>query len=294
MLTAVDADAQGDNAAVPGEVDTVDHDRHQIQAGEIRGRHLAERYFGGAHEPSRHRRARRRAGDRLDGGADWFEPRRVAAGRELGHHPLQSHRVEQLGPVEQLIRGHRHLGDPVRAPHATAAHRHASAPERDGAGLAAMTHRRPFRVVAALRAAHLSRALGHQHVHDLQARPHGQRQQPLLHVLGELGHRHAHPIGHHELGGRRGRGLRLVVLLHGGGPFAVGVLANPTPTSRQVSGGGTPPQLPRLPGQPPRHGATTLAPESTADDRRRVRRSPQSKEQRPPERPTVGSAGVAR
>ena len=43
----------------------------------------------------------------------------------------------------------------------------------------------------------------------------------------------------------------LVVLLHSG-PLSLGRLGGrPTPTARQVSGGGPPPQLPRDPGQPP-------------------------------------------
>src|SRR6476469_5596636 len=52
----------------------------------------------------------------------------------------------------------------------------------------------------------------------------------------------------------RGRihGLILATLLHSGGPLLMVFLAErPTPTTRQVSSGGPPPQVLRDPGQPP-------------------------------------------
>src|SRR6476619_1438644 len=52
---------------------------------------------------------------------------------------------------------------------------------------------------------------------------------------------------------RRIHGLILATLLHGGGPLLMVFLAErPTPTTRQVSSGGPPPQVLRHPGQPPR------------------------------------------
>src|SRR4029077_15427762 len=50
---------------------------------------------------------------------------------------------------------------------------------------------------------------------------------------------------------RRIHGLILATLLHSGGPLLMVFLAErPTPTTRQVSSGGPPPQLLRDPGQP--------------------------------------------
>src|SRR6478609_9401048 len=50
---------------------------------------------------------------------------------------------------------------------------------------------------------------------------------------------------------RRIHGLILATLLHGGGPLLMVFLAErPTPTTRQVSSGGPPPQVLRDPGQP--------------------------------------------
>src|SRR5258707_8008210 len=50
---------------------------------------------------------------------------------------------------------------------------------------------------------------------------------------------------------RRIHGLILATLLHSGGPLLMVFLAErPTPTTRQVSSGGPPPQVLRDPGQP--------------------------------------------
>src|SRR6476659_6521562 len=52
---------------------------------------------------------------------------------------------------------------------------------------------------------------------------------------------------------RRIHGLILATLLHSGGPLLMVFLAErPTPTTRQVSSGGPPPQVLRDPGQPRR------------------------------------------
>src|SRR5262249_17778822 len=74
---------------------------------------------------------------------------------------------------------------------------------------------------------------------------------------GDLAHRLAHHLRHahrpgRSLGGARGGGLLLVVLGHGGPCLTVFLADHPRPTTRQVSGGGPPPQIPRRPGQPPR------------------------------------------
>src|SRR6476646_3547753 len=58
---------------------------------------------------------------------------------------------------------------------------------------------------------------------------------------------------------RRIHGLILATLLHGGGPLLMVFLAErPTPTTRQVSSGGPPPQVLRDPGQPLKPWCSTL------------------------------------
>src|SRR6478672_8969523 len=62
---------------------------------------------------------------------------------------------------------------------------------------------------------------------------------------------------------RRIHGLILATLLHSGGPLLMVFLAErPTPTTRQVSSGGPPPQVQRDPGQPPHRSC----PVSVSDD----------------------------
>jgi hypothetical protein len=52
-------------------------------------------------------------------------------------------------------------------------------------------HRSPRLIVPALRAGQLGHVGVHQRLHHLQAGTHGQSQQALLHVLGDLAHRHS-------------------------------------------------------------------------------------------------------
>ena len=115
MLGPVDADAQRDHAQMVGEMDPVDHDRHQVQPGQVRGQQVGQRGLGRRHELPRHRRlaGRRRVG--LDLLADRLQRDRVAAGRHPGQHPLHRHPAEQLGGGEQLIGRHRHLAGAVAA-----------------------------------------------------------------------------------------------------------------------------------------------------------------------------------
>jgi hypothetical protein len=40
MLHPVDPDTQSDHAQMVGEVDPVDHDRHQLQPGQVRGQQI--------------------------------------------------------------------------------------------------------------------------------------------------------------------------------------------------------------------------------------------------------------
>lgn len=47
MLGPVDIDAQRHDAGVLGEVHPVDHDRHQVQSGQISGQQVGQGLFGG-------------------------------------------------------------------------------------------------------------------------------------------------------------------------------------------------------------------------------------------------------
>ena len=62
MLVPVDVDAQRHDAARLGEVHAVDHQRHQIQPGQIRDKQLGQGGFGHRHKPARDRRLACRRG----------------------------------------------------------------------------------------------------------------------------------------------------------------------------------------------------------------------------------------
>jgi hypothetical protein len=73
-----------------------DHQRHQIQAGQVRGEQLGQRRLGLRHEPPRHRRPRRGGRGLLGAGTDRFE------------HALSSgHQQPELG----LAVSRTHVGD---------------------------------------------------------------------------------------------------------------------------------------------------------------------------------------
>ena len=116
MLVPVDVDAQSHDAARLGEVHPVDHQRHQIQPGQIRGEQLGQGGFGHRHKPAGDRRlACRRTlfGDLLP---DRLKPDRVAAGREPGQHLLHRHLAQDLRRAEQLIGRDRQLTRSRRRP----------------------------------------------------------------------------------------------------------------------------------------------------------------------------------
>src|SRR5277367_7179273 len=86
--------------------------------------------------------------------------------------------------------------------------------------------------MAALRPGQRGHVSLHQRRHHLQASTHGQRQQTLAHVFGDLCHRHTDPLWNR--GCARVDGLNLATLLHGG-PLAVGVLGG-TPDTYHTAG----------------------------------------------------------
>ena len=82
---------------VLAEVHPVDHERHQIQPGQIRGQQLGQRGLGLAtnrRETADLLVAERLLGDLL---ADRLQPDRVAARRQPGQHPLHRHPAQDLG-----------------------------------------------------------------------------------------------------------------------------------------------------------------------------------------------------
>ena len=109
VLRAVDADPQRHNAAVLSEVHPIDHERHQVQRGQIRREKFGQRGLGRGHELPGHRRLTDRRSGGGDLGAHRFQAGDVAAGRQPGQHPLQRHLAQHLGVVDRLVAGHRQL-----------------------------------------------------------------------------------------------------------------------------------------------------------------------------------------
>lgn len=90
-------------------MDAVDHQRDQVQSGEVSGEQVGQGGLGHRHELARHRGLARRLRLCGDVVSDRLQRDRVAAGRHPGQHRLHRHPPEQLGAVEHLVGGHRHL-----------------------------------------------------------------------------------------------------------------------------------------------------------------------------------------
>ena len=75
-LSAVDGDAKGDHTAVVGHPDPVDHERDQVQAGQVLGEQLSQGVLGSGHEPARHRRLGGPRRGLLNAAANRFQPTR--------------------------------------------------------------------------------------------------------------------------------------------------------------------------------------------------------------------------
>jgi hypothetical protein len=219
VLSARDVDPHRHDTDVVAEVHAVDHERHEVELREVTGQQLAKSVLGGLDEASRDRGARRGAGMGFDAFADGLETGLVAARGELGEHLLQGKAAQHLGRGEVLIGGHRKLAGSICRTHPRAPHRDASAAQGHRALLVPVAHRNAVRVVTAFRARKGDDALFQEDAHHLQARADGEREETLTQLLGEICHRDRDRIGHDH----RGRCLCLVVLLHGGGPLAVGV-----------------------------------------------------------------------
>jgi hypothetical protein len=199
-LGAVQGDAQRDHTGVLGHPDAVDQQRHQVQAGQILGQQLGQGMLGGGDEP---------AGDRRPGGprarlfgsaADRLQPMVVAAGRQLGQHPLKGELVQQLGRGERLPGRQSQLGGAVGAAYPRPVDPDPAAAEGDPAGLGAMADRGPLRVVAALGADQPLDVGVQQAPQYPQAGSNGKGEQPLAGCTGQLSHRDGDPFGKHQLG----------------------------------------------------------------------------------------------
>jgi hypothetical protein len=235
-LGAVDGDAEGDHAGVLSHSDAVDQQRHQVQPGQILGEQLGQGVLGPGDKPTGDRRLRRPRSGGRNPGADRFQPRRVAARRQLGKHPLQRQLAEQLGRGERLVGRHRQLSGAVSRPDPGPAHPHPAAAESHLAELSAVADRRPVGVVAASGADQPGDVLVEYGLKHLQAGPHCQGQQPLAGGAGQFSHCDGHSLGQVQLR-VVDRGGALDILRHGG-PLLVELLGScPTPTTRQVSGG---------------------------------------------------------
>jgi len=108
-----------------------------------------------------------------------LEPGGVAAGGQLRHHALERHLAQEVRRGEQLVRRDRHLRRSVRRTNPGTTDRDPAAAEHDRAGLGAVAHGAPLRVVLELRSGQRRDALVDQGIHDLKPCAHGQRQQPL-------------------------------------------------------------------------------------------------------------------
>ena len=97
VLGAVDVDAEGDDTAVLAEVDAVDHERDEIEAGQVGREEPGEGVLRRGDEAAGDGRLRRAPRRRLDGGADRLEAGPVAAARELGEHPLHRELCQHVG-----------------------------------------------------------------------------------------------------------------------------------------------------------------------------------------------------
>jgi len=78
---AGDADPERHDAAVLGEVHPVDHERHQVERGQVRGKQLSQCMLGHRHELARDRRRAGRARGRGDLLTNRLQPHAIAAGQ---------------------------------------------------------------------------------------------------------------------------------------------------------------------------------------------------------------------
>ena len=204
MLGPVDPDAEGDDAQVPGEVDAVDHQRHQIEARQVRGQQLGERRLGRGHEPARHRRLRRRRRLRLD------RRRRPVPGRpgSGGSTAWPASAPSPSAPAAPSRRTARRSAPPARRAvggadpgpahrHPAPAEGHRPRPRCRGAPPSAAGRGGPSGRTAPATSSSIIAVM------TCEPGRHRQGQQALLGSAGEIGHRHRHPLRQHGRIARR-------------------------------------------------------------------------------------------
>jgi hypothetical protein len=231
-----------------GDLDAIDHERDQVQGGQILGEQLGQGVLGRGHEPARHRRLRGPGGGLLHRAADRLKANLIATGRELSKHPLQGELVQQLGGGERLPGGQGQLGGAVGAADPRPVDPHTPAAEGDLAGLGAVADRGTGGVVAPFGAGQPLDVSVQQASQHPQAGPHREREEAFAGRAGQLAQRDRDLLGQDQLGiGGHGR-LRML------GHVAVpsGRAAWSLPDTYHTAGirRGPPPQVPRSPGQP--------------------------------------------
>ena len=130
--------------------------------------------------------------------AHGFEADVVAAGGELGQHPRHGLASEHLGRRRQLVGRQLHLGALVDGAQPGPADRHLAAPEGHQAVVAPVAHRRPVGVVAAPLAGEGGRLGLEHHVEHLEPGAHGEGQQALFELAGQLGDGHGDGVGQRD------------------------------------------------------------------------------------------------
>ena len=250
VLDPVDVDAQGDHAGVLAEVHPVDHQRHQVQPGQIGGQQLRQRGLGRRDEPPRHRRARgarprparcgRRPAPARPGSGGSTSPRASAPSpsgpaprcrRTARRRPPAAPRSRRLARIRGRVTGTRRpprVTDPRSWPCRVAV--------RCGSW-------RPLGPHAAATSCSMIAAI------TCSPAPDRQGQQPLPHLGSELVQRHAHRAPARRAGSCRSPGSGSSCARRSPSSWCSWPITR-VPTARQGSGGGPPPQVPRDPGQP--------------------------------------------
>jgi len=134
-MAGVDADPQGHHAAGLGEVHPADHERNQVQLGQVGEEQVGQRGLGHRHEPARYRRPAGRGGRRAQLLTDRLEPDAVTAGGQPSEHPFHRHPAQHLGVVEQLVGRNWQLSGAVRGANPRPSHRQPPPTQGDRTGL---------------------------------------------------------------------------------------------------------------------------------------------------------------
>ena len=213
----------------------VDHERDQVQPGQVRGEQVTQGGLGHLHEPPRDRGPRGGRRSLRDALPDRFQAHRVPAGRQARQHPFHRHPPEDLGGGEQFVGRHRKLSGAVHRPDPRALHTDPAPAQGHRPGPGAVTDRDPLGVVAPARAGQRGHVGVHQRAHDLQAGADRQREQALTHVLGDVSHHHAHPVRHSQFERVTRAALLPLVLLGHGGPLPRGALGRTPETYHSAS-----------------------------------------------------------